>query len=79
MSAADWIITIPMLILVLLPAFSSDDEGPLTPRRSVYRRHAWAKMRREEEREGVQDPRIPPAARGASRRTEPQAKWSDRR
>jgi hypothetical protein len=79
MGAAGWIIAIPMLVVVLLAAFGPDDDAPTTPRRAVYRRHAWSKMLREEEREGVREPRSGTSRSRAGHGAEPQAKWSDRR
>ncbi len=79
MSVADWIITVPVLVVILLAALGPDGDAPLTRRRSVYRRHAWAKTLREEEREGVRPPRPTRPPTSPSRGAEPQAKWSDRR
>jgi hypothetical protein len=79
MHLVGWIISVPMLILVLVSAIGPDDDSPLNPRRKVFVRHAWEKMLREEEREGVRSARGRTPPDGRSDPPEPQAKWSDRR
>lgn len=78
-SAVDWIIGIILLIPVLLAASASGDDTPIDPREKILRRHAWEKMVREEEREGVRPPRDGATIPRDSDRPEPQAKWSNRR
>ncbi len=82
--AGSWIIAVPVLILILIAAMAPDDDTPRIPRRKVFIRHAWEKMLREEECEGVRPERRGRTATESTRssgseRPEPQAKWSDRR
>ena len=79
MSVEDWIIGIVLLIPVLLGAVAGGDETPAFPSKRALRRHAWEKMIREEEREGVRETRGTSQREGPRVGPEPQAKWSDRR
>jgi hypothetical protein len=79
MNLIGWIISVPILILIVVSAIGPVDEPPLTPRKKVLIRHAWEKMLREEEREGVRRARGRTPPNRHDERPEPQAKWSDRR
>ena len=77
MDGAEWVGGILILLVVVWGAIASDSDTPLTPRRSVFRRHAWEMVLRAEEREGVRHGRQRPNRRDDNQ--EPQAKWSNRR